>query len=248
MRRSRFDHVLQFRINLLGVSPPVWRTILVPHTYSFWDLHVAIQDATGWEGNHLHVFVLRDPLSREMLEIGVPDFYNPDDPILPGWNVKVAQFITLLNPKVVYTYDFGDVWRHSVTLQKVLPREKDVDYPRLVSGKRHCPPEDCGGPPGYKHFPEAISNPNHKNHKEMMEWIGKPFDPEQFDEKAVSFTNPEERFRTAFKELPEFGDPDFYIDDEMIDPDDPSFLSFNQPPWLFFDTDDSEDVDENGQG
>lgn len=39
--------ILQFRIELLGIEPLIWRRIQVPDTYTFWDLHVAIQSAFG---------------------------------------------------------------------------------------------------------------------------------------------------------------------------------------------------------
>jgi hypothetical protein len=50
------DRVYQFKITLLEISPKIWRRIQVPEKYSFWDLHVAIQDAMGWDDMHLHVF------------------------------------------------------------------------------------------------------------------------------------------------------------------------------------------------
>jgi hypothetical protein len=45
-------NVYRFTVRLLEVSPPVWRTIEVPAAYSFWDLHVALQDAMGWRDYH----------------------------------------------------------------------------------------------------------------------------------------------------------------------------------------------------
>ena len=48
----------QFKITLTEVRPPIWRRIQVPGTCSFWDLHVAIQDAMGWRDCHLHLFRL----------------------------------------------------------------------------------------------------------------------------------------------------------------------------------------------
>lgn len=48
MPKLKRDHVLRIKVTLLGVKPPVWRRILVPCDYTFWDLHVAIQDAMGW--------------------------------------------------------------------------------------------------------------------------------------------------------------------------------------------------------
>ncbi len=40
--------ILRFKVELLGIKPPIWRRIEVPASYMFWDLHVAIQDAIGW--------------------------------------------------------------------------------------------------------------------------------------------------------------------------------------------------------
>ena len=55
--------VYQFKIVLDGIDPLIWRRIQVPVTYSFWDLHVAIQDAMGWQDYHLHRFEIPHPLS-----------------------------------------------------------------------------------------------------------------------------------------------------------------------------------------
>jgi prepilin-type processing-associated H-X9-DG protein len=51
---KRFDKVYQFKVALQGIRPPIWRRIQVAGNYSFWDLHVAIQDAMGWWDSHLH--------------------------------------------------------------------------------------------------------------------------------------------------------------------------------------------------
>jgi hypothetical protein len=50
-----------------------------------------------------------------------------------------------------------------------------------LAGKRHRPPEDCGGVSGYREFLRAIRNPAHKEHAAMLEWGGGSFDPEAFD-------------------------------------------------------------------
>jgi hypothetical protein len=88
--------------------------------------------------------------------------------------------------KFTYTYDFGDNWRHVIQVEKVLAAEPGARYPRCVGGKRACPPEDCGGPWGYGDFLEAISNPKHPEHEDMLEWAGDEFDPEAFDLEAVN--------------------------------------------------------------
>lgn len=53
-------------------------------------------------------------------------------------------------------------------------------YPVCVEGERACPPEDVGGVWGYADFLDAIADPKHEQHDELLQWSG-PFDPEAFD-------------------------------------------------------------------
>ena len=55
-----------------------------------------------------------------------------------------------------------------------------------TAGKRACPPEDCGGSWGYANLLEALSDPDHEEHEESLEWLGEEFDPEEFEPKAVN--------------------------------------------------------------
>ncbi len=196
--KKKFNQVYQFKITLEGIRPPIWRRIHVPETYSFWDLHIAIQDSMGWLDYHLHEFTLVNPLTGLKVNIGFPD----DDfgrKILKGWNQKIADYFSMENPSADYIYDFGDSWEHKIQLEKTLPREKNVNYPVCIKGKRACPPEDCGGVGGYEDLLEIIKNPEHKEHGETMEWLGEEFDPEYFDPKEVNFDDPDERRRIAFE-------------------------------------------------
>lgn len=197
--KKKFDQVYQFKIVLKGTKPPVWRRIQVPETYTFWDLHVAIQDAMGWEDYHLHEFELVNPLTGIKTAIGLPDEeLGYDREILPGWKQKIADWFSFENRLADYRYDFGDNWEHIVELEKILPRENNVNYPRCVDGKRACPPEDCGGAWGYEDFLEAIKNPKHERHEELLKWIGGEFDPEHFDPEEVMFDDPAKRRKMAF--------------------------------------------------
>jgi hypothetical protein len=76
--------VFRFRIELPDIRPPIWREILVPASYSFWDLHVAIQDAMGWEDYHLHEFEVAEPESGELLRVGIPGLSGDSAPISFG--------------------------------------------------------------------------------------------------------------------------------------------------------------------
>ena len=92
-----------------------------------------------------------------------------------------------------YIYDFGDNWEHKVVLEKILPREKNVNYPRCIGGKRACPPEDCGGVWGYKNLLEALEDPKHPQYEELLDWFGEDFDLEHFDCSEVHFDDPARR-------------------------------------------------------
>jgi len=82
---------------------------------------------------------------------------------------------------MVYEYDFGDGWTHNIVLEDILEKVKNTFYPVCIDGKRACPPEDCGGFPGYMNLLEVISDPKHEEYEDIVEWLGEEFDPEEFD-------------------------------------------------------------------
>lgn len=189
--KKDFKQVYQFKITLKDSKPPVWRRIQVPETYSFWDLHVAIQDSMGWDDTHLHEFEIMQLSSKIKARFGIPDedFSWDIVKILPGWEYKIADYFSLENKKADYTYDFGDDWEHIITLEKILPRDKDLNYPRCIQGERACPPEDCGGVWEYEEICRGKS--------EFQKYY-RDFNSEEFDVNKVHFDNPEKRWKIAF--------------------------------------------------
>jgi len=185
-----FKHVYEFRVALREIRPPIWRRIRVPETYTFWDLHVAIQDAMGWLDYHLHEFRMKNPSVGLQVRIGIPDEDGWDeDDTLPGWEHKIAAYFTIENSRARYLYDFGDDWMHEVRLEKILPREDGVRYPVCVGGRRACPPEDCGGIYGY----QEIVNGESEFQEHYLDYR-----PEAFEPSAVHFDDPGMRWRVAF--------------------------------------------------
>ncbi|MBU2579315.1 plasmid pRiA4b ORF-3 family protein [Patescibacteria group bacterium] len=196
---KKFNQVYQFKISIDDINPLIWRQIQVPETYSFWDLHVAIQDVMPWQDYHLHRFEIVDPCTKMKVEIGIPDEEWMDTKELPGWEQKIAEYFSMENNSADYIYDFGDDWYHKIKLEKILARDKNINYPVCVAGERACPPEDCGGVCGYENLLQAIKNPKHEQHRELLEWIGGKFDPEFFEPKKIKFDNPDKRWKIAFK-------------------------------------------------
>jgi hypothetical protein len=195
----KFEKVYQFKVSLKGIKPPIWRRIQVPETYSFWDLHVAIQDAMGWMDCHLHHFEIENPQTGFVEEIGIPGEEGWEElDTLPGWDRKISKYFSNTIKKAHYLYDYGDCWEHDIKLEKILPKDPKSKYPLCTGGKRACPPEDCGGVWGYSEFLEIIMDPNHERYEEMTDWLGGNFDPEHFDMNKVRFDDPAERRKFAF--------------------------------------------------
>ena len=196
--KKKYDQVYQLKITLKGTKPPIWRRIQVPESYTFWDLHVAIQDAMGWEDYHLHEFVFTLPIMNIKVRIGIPMEDDFDETILPDWDQKIADYFSSETPKAEYTYDFGDGWQHDIILEKILPRKGGVIYPRCVDGKRACPPEDCGGIGGYQELLEAFNSSDPEQHQEAVMWLGEDFEPEDFESNDVEVEDSYQRLKLAF--------------------------------------------------
>lgn len=193
--------VYQIRVALDGSEPEVWRRILMPEDCTFWELHVAIQDAMGWLDCHLHEFELSTE-TGERVRIGLPDA-EIDDDVLPGWKVAVTTHLSRPGDQVSYLYDFGDDWRHTVLLEGAFLADAKVKYPVCIGGAMACPPEDSGGVFGYEQMREAVADPDHPDHEEMTEWLdenledGKAFDPVKFTPAKVKFTDAAKRLKLA---------------------------------------------------
>jgi hypothetical protein len=199
-KADRAEYVLQFLIVLPGTNPLVWRRLQVPADYSFWDLHVAIQDAMGWDDCHLHEFRFVDPKSGRRKRIGIPDDEMPDEgPCQAGWKVPIARYLNHGTDPVRYRYDFGDDWEHVLDFEDVALHDGGT-YPRCLGGSGACPPEDVGGVHRYRVFLEIIGNRRHPEHGTMLRWAGGSFDPHAFNIDSIEFDDPDERWNTAFRD------------------------------------------------
>ena len=189
--------IFQFKITLKDINPSIWRRIQVPSKYSFWDLHVAIQDSMTWFDCHLHAFRMKRPHGRKILEIGIPSDDFDDIECLPGWDEYIADYFIKPGKTAEYEYDFGDSWHHEILFEGLLLKEKNIKYPVCLAGERACPPEDCGGVWGYEKLLAVLQNPKDEEYESMVEWLsgwyGK-YDPEKFDKEKIKFDNPKTRW------------------------------------------------------
>ena len=171
--------ILQIKVSLLEVDPPIWRRLLVRGDASLGMLHRIIQIAMGWYDQHLHEFIYKENI------YGPPD---PDafEPTLNEDTARLDNFLKRKGSAITYQYDFGDGWMHRIELEKKLDPDPGADYPLCLDGGRACPPEDCGGAWGYQDILEALAKPKLKKHQELLEWLGDGFDPDRFDPREVN--------------------------------------------------------------
>ena len=88
--------------------------------------------------------------------------------------------------KFLYEYDFGDGWIHEVVAEKILPPDPGFKNPVCLAGENACPPEDCGGIPGYYNLLEILGDRKHPEYRDMKDWMGGKFDPAAFKLDAVN--------------------------------------------------------------
>lgn len=170
-----FTQIATLRIELKDSDPPIWRVVEVPTSITLKVLHDIVQAAMGWLDYHLWEMVI--------------DGKTYGLPMEEDWGTaprKVAERVRLrdvLAPgttRIDYTYDFGDNWEHSLIVSDVRSGEPDIAYPRFIAGERDCPPEDCGGIPGFYEMLEARADPTHPDHAEIAEWLD-DYDPDELD-------------------------------------------------------------------
>jgi len=178
------ERLYQFKITLLDFKPIIWRRIQVK-SCTLDKFHEHIQTTMGWTNSHLHEFQINgerhgDP---ELLDDGFAD----DDHFIDSTAIMLGDIVPKSGKRLTfeYEYDFGDGWQHEIVFEGCLKSEKGKRYPVCVEGANACPPEDVGGVGGYADYLEAIADPTHEQHEDLLQWRGK-FDPKYFDAEKVT--------------------------------------------------------------
>jgi hypothetical protein len=154
----------------------------VPADFPLRRVHDVIQAVFDWLDYHLHQFEIGDRI------YGAPEYDDEDiggEHLYSDRNIRLGALLDRGVERFIYRYDFGDDWEHVITVEGVLDPEDGVEYPILVDGARRAPPEDCGGPPGFDAFLEAMLDEAHEEHEAMMDWYGERFDPDDLELEAV---------------------------------------------------------------
>ncbi|MGB6128582.1 MAG: plasmid pRiA4b ORF-3 family protein [Psychrilyobacter sp.] len=189
------NKIYQFRVDINGAKPPIWRRIQVEKNICFGEFHYILQNIFSWENYHLHEFCIdRNTLLVDTTYEG----YEPLDmspmfgmkPIkeINEHTVKLNKYFKKVDDKLTYGYDFGDGWEHTIKLEKILDKDQNQNYPYLVTGKRVAPFEDCGGIWGWEDICEVMEGKENDRKEEILEYYPK-FDPKDFTKKDIKEIN-----------------------------------------------------------
>lgn len=195
---------LQLKITLrYSENPQIWRRILIPDNYNFYQLHIAIQGAFNWQLSHLFRFGKNE---RDYPGIGIafPDPMFGEEKMIEADKTLIKDYLKKPKQRFYYQYDFGDNWEHDIMLEEVL--NKKIRLPQCLEGEGFAPPEDCGGIPGYYGLLEVLDNPAHEDHESFREWLGME-DDQYVDRNYFSKTAATQNMRQYVKQ---FGDRNIF--------------------------------------
>lgn len=178
--KSQEKQIFQFKVELEDTSPVVWRSFQVLNSISFYELHEVVQVVMGWMNSHLFMFRSGDLIITEESD----DDLWEDGEFRDAREIKLYELISAPKDKIVYEYDFGDSWEHTLTLEKVLTEEEaQFAVPRCTAGAYACPPEDSGGVPGFERIKQILSNSKNDEHLDTIQWLDHyypNYDPNEF--------------------------------------------------------------------
>src|ERR1700724_2279509 len=120
--------IYQLRVVLRGVSPLIWRRLLVVSETSLGELHEMLQRAFGWSGEHLHRFLIHG------VAYGIPHVggivFRED-----ARRVPLSRFHLHCGERFRYEYDFTADWKLDIRLERALPFDPNRALPSCVGGK-----------------------------------------------------------------------------------------------------------------
>ncbi len=166
------SRVFEFRITLDLEVYTAERRVLVPADMSFENMHKVIQYIFDWKSYHLYDFALynQETGERELCLVALEEDLQYDDRAVIMKDYVLSDVFPE-SMKMVYTYDFGDNWKHDIELVQVI-EEYDAELPYLIEAKGQTPPEDVGGADGFVEFRKVIMDNEHPDYQNAKEWAG----------------------------------------------------------------------------
>eukprot|EP00741_Cyanophora_paradoxa_P010941 tig00020553_g10577.t1 len=216
LAREAKSMILRLRIRLLGIDPPIHRTVEIRGDSPLLVAHSVLNEAMGWNDSHMHQFHVKGLHAVDELPF--------DEGQVEENKLKLCDLGLVKGDRFWYHYDSGDNWYHEVEVEAVFPPQRGISYPRCTDGARACPPEDSGGAGGYEEFLAAATDRSSPRYEAWrVEWAadqaartrtnrgavaGGVWRPEHFDVAAVNAVLPQAVRRGKQRQTGAFCEPE----------------------------------------
>lgn len=178
-------NALKLRITLEDAHTPIWRTVSVPANLNFYELHIVIQKAMGWENSHLSTF-FGEGHRIFVHKFEMEDAFAPDGgpELLLASDTGVDEILSK-SGRITYMYDYGDDWNHEVELLERF-QEEGSGAPAVLEHKGPGPIEDSGGVGGFEEIHAILKDKAHPEHEEMLAWAKSQNYKARYPKKAIN--------------------------------------------------------------
>jgi hypothetical protein len=131
--------IYQLRVVIAGISPLIWRRLLVAADTTIAELHTILQTVFGWSGEHLHRFVIHG--TDYGISYAGSEGFRDD-----ARTVRLEDLGLRLGERFSYEYNYFAAWTCDLRLEQIQAGEPGRMYPRCIGGRRAAHPRNGTGP------------------------------------------------------------------------------------------------------
>ncbi len=117
----------------------IFRDIALKQTDSFEDFHNAIVQAFGFEGNEMASFYVSNDLWEQGEEISLFDIGENESISKSMSATNLEDIVDATQNKLLYVYDFLNLWTFFVELAEIVTEIEGADYPKLLYAHGQMP-------------------------------------------------------------------------------------------------------------
>lgn len=132
--------IYRFRV-ILDAHEDVFRDIEIEASTTLEDLHNSITQAFGFAGQEMASFYISNDLWEQGEEIALFDMSEGDSSIRIMQETSIEDVTHEDQTKLIYVYDFLNLWTFLVELGEITEREEGRSYPNLMFAHGQIPEE-----------------------------------------------------------------------------------------------------------
>ncbi|WP_143961480.1 IS1096 element passenger TnpR family protein [Litoribacter populi] len=180
---------IKLKISLDDMPYPLYRTCLVAENISMERLHHIIQNIMMWDQFDSYLFL--NDKSKPKFGVGPSNAkvnLEKGKMSTPTRTYLKKKFMDNNNcsPFYYFYYRPQSEWWHTITFEEITPEDRKIFKGRsiLLESSGNCPPDEVGGPEGFRSFLEIVDNPGHPLNKylrELATWNLHNVDPQLLD-------------------------------------------------------------------